>query len=387
MESRGRRLQTDQSFTRGDGMLTSLDETLQHQTPEPFGHVVSSDHRFFDRNWFGCFSPDGRAGVITGLGAYANMNTLDGFAAVQLDGKQHNVRASRPLRPRLGDLRVGPIVHDVVEPLWRHRLALDPNGPGAASFDLTWEGVAPAHLEPRHVDRLDGRLFQDYHRFDQVGTVSGWVQVGNERIEADHWFGARDHSWGIRRGVGGFEPFTGSMPPEIHGMLFIWMEFAAEGITGHVQLHEDGAGRRQSLEGFILIDGRQPVGITDAAHDVRFRSMMRAYEHLHLDVACDDGTAWQIDAEPVLTAWAYKGTGYDSGFDDGKGLGAFRGEIVEHDVYDVSHPEDVVLPDGTTIRPMHREQGARITINGKAGFAHLPVMAIGRIERYGLGNP
>lgn len=44
---------------------------------------------------------------------------------MQLGGKQHNVRASRPRRPRLDDLRVGPIAHDVVEPLWRHRLAPD----------------------------------------------------------------------------------------------------------------------------------------------------------------------------------------------------------------------------------------------------------------------
>ena len=97
-----------------------------------------------------------------------------------------------------------------------------------------------------------------------------------------------------------------------------------------------------------------------------------------------DGSTWDVDAEPVLTVWAYRGTGYDGGFDDGRGLGVFRGEIVEHDVYDVSHPEDVVVPGGTTLRPLHREQGARVTVNGSPGFAHLPVFLIGANERYGL---
>lgn len=366
-------------------MLTDLDETLAHQTAQPFGHAYTSDHRFFDRNWFGCYSPDGDWGLITGIGAYPNMNVLDGFAAIQRHGRQHNVRLSRPLRPAATTVAVGPLRHEVLEPLARHRLSLEPGDHGMA-FDLEWRGVAPAHLEPAHLDRLDGRVYQDYRRFDQAGSVSGWVQVGDERVDAAGWFGARDHSWGVRRQVGGFEPFTGSLPPEIHGVLFLWCEFAAGGLTGHFQLQEDGTGRVVAVEGFVRSDGAEPVELAAVEHTIDFHPGSRSYRRADVVLVGVDGRRWRLEAEPVLAAWAYRGTGYDSGFADGLGLGVYRGERIEHDVYGVAHHEDVKLPDGTVIQPMHREQGARISIDAVPGFAHFPIMPIGRIERYGLGT-
>ena len=368
-------------------MLSRLDETLLHQTPEPFGRVGTSDHRFFDRTWFGCYDRDGRAGLITGIGAYPNMNVLDGFAAVQLEGRQYNLRLSRPLRPRLDEIAVGPLHHEVIEPLQTLRLVLEP-GPQPASFDLTWTGVLPAHQERRHAGVLDGRQFEDYTRFDQAGVVNGWIQVDDRRLEAQDWFGARDHSWGVRRSVGGFEPFTGSLPPELPGVLFVWLEFATASLGGHVQFSESSTGDRSGLEGFIAWPepaGRPDLAVVAAEHDIEFHPGTRAYRRARLCLTTADGAKWELEAEPLLTAWAYRGTGYDGGYHDGQGLGVFRGEALEHDVYDVSHPEDVGLPDGTTIRPLHREQGVRLTVNGEPGFGHFPIMAIGRIDRYGLG--
>lgn len=367
-------------------MLNPLDETLLHQTPEPFGHVATSDHRWFDRNWFGCFSRDGEAGVITGMGAYANMNAFDGFAAVQHEGLQHNVRASRPLRPQLNVLSVGPIRHEVVDPLQATRLLLD-HGAHDTAFDLLWEARFPAHLEPRHNDRLDGRVYQDYTRFDQMGAVSGWLEIGSRRIEVRDWVGIRDHSWGVRRSTGGFEPYTGSLPPEIHGSLFIWLEFATDRINGHVQVAEDASGRRSMLEGFLSWgegESTTRVEVVDVDHKVEFHPGTRAYERAELTISTSDGRQWLLEAEPVLTAWAYRGTGYDGGFSDGKGLGVYRGSIVEFDTYDVTHPEQVVCPDGEVIVPMHREQSVRVTLNGEPGYGHLPIMPIGRNERYGF---
>ena len=57
---------------------------------------------------------------------------------------------------------------------------------------------------------------------------------------------------------------------------------------------------------------------------------------------------------------------------------------MEVDVYDISHPEDVVLPDGRVIRPVHREQPVKLTVNGKPGFGYMPIMSSGVIKRYGL---
>lgn len=367
-------------------MLNPLDETLQHQTPEPFGHVYTSDHRWFDRNWFGMYSRDGDIGVIAGMGAYANMNSFDGFGVVQHNGLQHNVRAARPLRPDVGAIAVGPLRHEVVEPLRVIRLVLEPGEHGTA-FDLTWEGTFPAHVEPRHADRLDGRTYQDYTRFDQMGAAAGWVEVAGERHRAEDWIGIRDHSWGVRRSTGGFEPFTGSLPPEIDGSLFIWLEFATDEVNGHLQLTENAIGERSMLEGFLtwsVAGGFERVEVVDVQHDIGFHPGTRAYRRAVLSIATDDGRKRVLEAEPLLTAWAYRGTGYDNGFADGKGLGAYRGSVVEFDTYDVSHPEQVVLPDGEVVVPFHREQCVRLTLDGEPGFGHLPVMPISRNERYGF---
>jgi hypothetical protein len=355
-----------------------------HQTPEPFGNVATSDHRWFDRNWFGCYSRAGDIGVITGMGAYSNMNAFDGFAAVQHAGLQHNVRAARPLRPDLEQLAVGPVRHEVIEPLRSTRLVLDP-GDHEVAFDLIWEATFPAHLEPRHCDRLDGRVFQDYTRFDQMGAVTGWVEIAGQRHPAEDWIGIRDHSWGVRRSTGGFEPFTGSLPPEINGSLFIWLEFATERVNGHLQLAEDGSGTRSMLEGFLTWpedDAYERVEVVDVHHELDFHEGTRAYRHAVLTITTSDGRDWTIEAEPMLSAWAYRGTGYDGGFADGKGLGVHRGSVVEHDTYEVSHPEKVVCPDGEVVIPLHREQGVRLTLDGEPGYGHLPVMPISRNERY-----
>jgi hypothetical protein len=256
------------------------------------------------------------------------------------------------------------------------------------NFDLTWDGTAPPHEEPHHFGRLDGRAYEDFRRFDQVGTVRGHVEIDGAAITADGWFGARDHSWGIRRSVGGFEPVTGSLPRELAGILFCWLEFAAGEVTGHLQLHEDGPGNRLYLDGFVR---ETPTGsvqaITDADIELSFAEGTRAYKRAIVTMTTTDGCVRRIEAEPLMTAWAYRGTGYDGGFADGRGLGAFRGdELVEHDVYDVSHTEDVVLPDGTEIRPLHREQGVRLTVDGVPGYGHFPVMAIGPLGRLGLAD-
>ena len=78
-------------------MLTALDETLRHQIASTFDHVGTSDHRFFDRYWFACYAPDGGTAIQVTMGAYRNMNVLDGGVVVVHRGRQYNLRVSRSL--------------------------------------------------------------------------------------------------------------------------------------------------------------------------------------------------------------------------------------------------------------------------------------------------
>lgn len=67
-------------------MLTSLDDSLWHQLPTTFDHAGTSDPRFFDRYWFAAYAADGSAAVQVTMGAYRNMNVLDGGAVVGTAG-------------------------------------------------------------------------------------------------------------------------------------------------------------------------------------------------------------------------------------------------------------------------------------------------------------
>ena len=103
-------------------MLSPLDETLHHQLATTFDHAGTSDPRFFDRYWFAIYDPQGTEPAInTGMCTYLNMNVIDGYASMIDAGKQHNVRFSSALRPKLfaADPNVsatGPLSVTVLEP-------------------------------------------------------------------------------------------------------------------------------------------------------------------------------------------------------------------------------------------------------------------------------
>ena len=152
---------------------------------------------------------------------------------------------------------------------------------------------------------------------------------------------------------------------------------------------ENADGELMNVDGYIGWPeeaGKPDLRVASVEHDISFVPGNRVFDRARLLVTTEDGQKFDISAEAVGRPWCYKGTGYDSGYNDEQGLGAYRGEelLVEHDIYDVSAPEEVVLPDGRRIRPVHREQPAKLTVNGRPGYGHLPIISRGRVSRYGL---
>ena len=377
-------------------MLTPLDETLMHQVALPFGDAHTSDHRFFDRMVIGTHAPDGTK-MVMGLAVYKNMNVFEAFACIQRGERQHNLRRSRALRAKFpAELHLPPVRVEVVEPLRALHLSLEPGEDRGTSFELDWVGNYPVHLEKPHFARANGRIFQDYLRFDQLGVVNGWLRAGGERIPVKDWFGWRDHSWGVRPGVGNYEPETGAgnvgalSVPGADGSLLVMLWFWADGIAGNFHVVEDGHGNQYGLDGdikFPMETGRPPVNVTRIEHDIHFIPGTRVYDRADLRVTTEDGQTFDIRAQAAGRAWVYKGTGYSEGYDDEKGLGVYRGEdLTEVDVYDISDPGTVTLPDGRRLAPVHREQPVNLTVDGRPGFGHMPLINWGRIRRYGLGE-
>jgi hypothetical protein len=363
-------------------MLIPADEMLIHQVGRPLLQTTVSDHRFFDRHWFAGAHPEGKLAFILGMGAYRNVNVIDGFLSVQHARKQHNLRLSRVWRPDI-EAAVAPLRIEVVEPFRHLRLTVDDNPHGLACA-LDWRSHHALHVEDHHLDVIGGMITQDSTRYDQAGTVDGWIRVDGERHAVENWWGVRDHSWGVRPGVGGFEPQRGDhalqapAPAADQLRLWLWACFTGEDYSCQFQQQEDARGRRMRLDGELLHvpgSGKADLEVVDLEHDIRFFAGTHALEWLRYRVTLSDDSRLDIEAEPLVRAWAYRGTGYDRGYRDGRGLGAQRGNPPpEYDVYDLSDPEIVRDAGGAVIGPGHREQPVVITVNGRRSFGYFPVM-------------
>lgn len=381
-------------------MLTPLDDTLRHVLPTTFDHAGTSDPRFFDRYWFAVYDPAGSEPVLnTGMCSYLNMNVVDGYAAMIRDGRQHNLRLAGALRPALFELpsevaQVGPLRMTVREPFRRLRLELEPGEEGMG-FDLEWTSVIPPHEELPNYTRVRGRVTQDYRRYNQSARIDGWIQLEGERVEVRNWWGGRDHSWGVRTDVAGGEPVTG--PPEPRngrtGFLWTWLTFGAADFGGHVQFQEMPDGTVVHQEGMIRwADGTQ---ISSDDVDLEFelfpgtRRFARATWTMHRPSGPGAGD-WTLAVRPISRSIAMLGLGYSMGYADGRGFGVWRGEEHrEHDVYDVSHDEDVVLPDGSVDRPYHRDCAVLVTVTAPdgtttEGAGHAAILPTGELPRRGI---
>ncbi len=381
-------------------MLTPLDDTLRHVLPTTFDHAGTSDPRFFDRYWFAIYDPAGTGPVLnTGMCTYLNMNVVDGYAAAIVDGRQHNVRVAGALRPGLFELApdvsaVGPLRMSVLDPFRRLRLELDP-GDGGVGFDLEWSAAIPPHEELPHYTRIRGRVNQDYRRYNQSGSVDGWIEVDGTRTTVRDWWGGRDHSWGVRTDVAGGEPVTG--PPEPRngrtGFLWTWLTFGAPGLGGYVQLQELPDGSVIHQEGMVRwADGTQ---VSSDHVDLEFelapgtRRFTNATWTLHRPSGPGAGD-WKLTVRPISHSIAMVGLGYSLGYADGRGFGVWRGDDHrEHDVYDVAHAEDVVFPDGSVDRPYHRDCAVIVTVTAPdgtvtEGAGHAAILPTGELPLRGL---
>jgi hypothetical protein len=299
------------------------------------------------------------------MGVYQNMNVVDGGMVAIRDGRQHNVRASRQLRPAY-DTVCGPLRLEVLEPLRRIRISVAPNA-GTVNADLEWTARSAAQEERHHFARRTGRVIEDYSRYDQIGEMSGWVDIDGARLEVSSWWSCRDHSWGVRERVGIPEPQTGQLPPAPGG-LFAFLFYSTDTHSGHVQLS-----RRDLVDHITaeLIDDTTGASAIGERMSVTVRFVddrrPRRFEQAIFDVTTSAGDTVTIQADAQGPAVAMPGLGY-GGYADGLGLGVNRGlSHLEHDVWDVEHPADVGYPDGSTGRPVHRIQPVRVTQRDRSG--------------------
>jgi hypothetical protein len=302
------------------------------------------------------------------LGVYQNMNVVDGGVVAISGGRQHNVRASRQLRPAYETV-CGPLKIEVLEALRRIRLTVSPNA-STVKGELEWVATSAAQEERHHFARRTGRVIEDYSRYDQIGEMTGWIELEGARLDVNSWWSCRDHSWGVRERVGVPEPHTGHIAPA-QGALFAFLFYSTDANSGHVQLTRRDGSDHITAE---IIDAETGVSALGERMSVTVSFVddrrPRRFDRAAFDVTTQAGDTVTIEAEAHGPAVAMPGLGY-GGYADGLGLGVYRGlSHLEHDVWDVTHPAEVIYPDGSTGRPVHRIQPVRVTQRGRGGTSH-----------------
>ena len=186
------------------GPIVAADEGFHHQVADTFAKVGTSDPAWTEKVCAMVMARDGSIQLGFGLGKYTNRNVIDAYGAVSRGTSQWTVRASRALSSDPEGTGVAPLRYEVLEPLRVVRFALDANDVQPVAFEWTFEAALPTAFEDRTVHQDGFRTSADLVRYHQIGVGSGWVEVEGERTElttAD-CVSTRDHSWGVRYGVG-----------------------------------------------------------------------------------------------------------------------------------------------------------------------------------------
>ena len=282
--------------------LSSWDDYPVHQAPEFIAHPGTSDRNFYDRYYFNLHPCTGDWFAIFGFGQYPNLGVVDAFIDVRRGDEQHIVRASAPLTDR-AELSVGPFRIEVLEPLRRLRVVVEPTEHSVA-MDVTWDRHTPAIAEPRQYLRSLGRVVFDTQRLAQTGRWTGTLSVGGTEIAVspDTCRGVRDRSWGIRP-VGERES-DGIREGELvlRGMWnYFPMQFDDHAIM--YICHEQDDGERPLVQGERV--WVEDLGRSEHAHHlvpgtrVIDRSLVR-FPDADLEITCT----------PLLANYVSVGTGY-----------------------------------------------------------------------------
>lgn len=333
-------------------MLTRGDDYPIHQTPEPVA-VSGTDRNFYDRYFFNGQTADGSLFFAAAMGIYPHLNIIDAAFSVLHAGKQNSVFASRILHSERMDTQVAPITVEVVEPLHKLHLSVEPNDSGLAA-NLLFTGRAAPIEEPRFIRRIGPRTFMDVTRMTQGGVWSGNVTVDGVRHDVSGSFGTRDRSWGVRPiGSPDAQP---PAPMPVPQFYWLWspLNFDDHLLFFHTNDEVDGSPWNRSAL-LVPLDGSAPVKLASPAASLSFKPGTR-----HATSAILEGGGIRVDLAVGSTFFMH-GIGYGHLT---RAHGTFHGEHSVHtESHDVTSLDEGILannhiqalvsasltwPDGTT---------------------------------------
>lgn len=260
-------------------MLTKGDDYPLHQTPEPMA-LSGGNRNFYDRYFFNGYSPDGNIFFAAALGIYPQLDIMDAAFCVSIDGKQHNLRASKRMSSERLDLTVGPITITIVEPLQQLRLTVAGND-SAITADIIFTARHQPIEEPRFIRRDGPRLMMDYTRMTQNGDWSGTITLDGQDIDIGNCRGTRDRSWGIRP-IGAPEP----QPPPAGAFPQFWWLWTPLNFDQHAcffHSNDDGEGEPWNRRGVVDSITSAATEFEPKAIDLSYHSGSRRIKQVQLE--------------------------------------------------------------------------------------------------------
>jgi hypothetical protein len=310
---------------------------LVHQIADTFATVSQSDRSWTEKIWAMAADRTGAIQLVFGLGVYPNRGVVDAFGGVSRGVEQWTVRASGRIGPDPGVGSVGPLRYEIVEPLKKIRFSLLENPVIPVTFEWLFDAAVPPVLERREQHRgVSGRrVAADVVRYHQVGTPSGWAEVDRARTEIlpEQWVTARDHSWGVRYGVG--SPVEDAVPEHDQSAVasvVMWCPVLLEqtdgsryGIHWYYQRHSVGTWSRQELQGGIeLPDGSRSL-FKNIEHKLVFRPDNRRFVEGEIEFELENGQKRPLHLRSVSDTGFHLGAGLYLGY-EGRWHGQWRGK-------------------------------------------------------------
>ena len=303
------------------------------------------------------------------------------------------MRAGRRLASDPSSTVVGPVRYEVVEPLKSIRVRLEPNEHAPVSFDVLMEGEFAPGLEDPWPDRSpDGyRVTHNVLRYHQIGVASGWVDIEGERTEfgRDDWISIRDHSWGLRPGVG--KPIPG-LPRRgrhrINQMFMTWSPMMLTRPDGSkyslfvFYQEERGDGYSQTrCQAEQQNDDGTSNQFASVEQQLNFEDGNRRFTHGAITLIDSDGTKRPISVTAAGPTGYHLGPAGYYGWNDwvyGEWVGELR--VEGNHVTDCDKPE--------TARQVHQLRDLLVRVEdpvgGGVGLGDLESFALGAFPEMGL---
>ncbi|MEQ1490987.1 MAG: hypothetical protein ABL932_10610 [Terricaulis sp.] len=281
-------------------MLSWGDDYPIHQTPEPVA-FSGSDRNFYDRYFFNGYSADGSVFFAAALGIYPHLDVIDAAFCLLIDGKQHNVRASRRLKGERMNLSVDPIEVRVIEPLRKLGVRVTDND-GGVRADLIFEARHTPIEEPRFTRRIGTRMFMDYTRMTQNGVWSGDLSLNGQSIYIAGAFGTRDRSWGIRP-VGAPDSQPAPASPQF---FWLWAPFNFESHAVFCHTNDDDAGKAWNRRAVIDHIGQARTEFENPNFELTYNTGTRRLQSARIALSSEAS----LSIEPTGPKFYMSGLGY-----------------------------------------------------------------------------